>query len=211
MKLGKFYGCMIVGIMLIFVFTSCKSEVTAKSAFEEKDESYATTRVQAEELYFDGLDTHLTIEQIENDGNFDSKRLIGNGWFTSYEINSIEYFFNSDAEVWQYEDLRGKLKSITLKANNQLVKTPRDIEIGDSFEDVITKVPQEQDWRKGENKVFYGDDVAVFSLYHHSEQGTVSTDEVGNIEGITIIPKGALPSLTISFEENKVTSISLRY
>ena len=66
-----------------------------------------------------------------------------------YEYDNIICDFEQRVEQGEYF-----INSIMIKGN--VSQTPRNIQVGDNFKDVLNKFPQEKDYRTNENGIFYG-------------------------------------------------------
>jgi hypothetical protein len=104
-------------------------------------------------------------------------------------IYYIEYYYPND--IISYIDIR----------NTEAAAAPRGICIGESFESVLSKFPQEYDYTIDEFERIYGvrtDSGAGGTVYKYS----------GNVS-IIVTTKKVEPYMIISFEDDKVVHIAI--
>lgn len=109
---------------------------------------------------------------------------------TSYVYAGVEYVFEGDSDTVTY----------IMVTNYQWKYGPRNIRIGDSFEDVLARFPQEQDYKTHPESCFYGETT------YHNEGGAVYLDYDGNVDHIILVTKEVLPFMKIYFKDNKVSN-----
>ena len=116
----------------------------------------APVPLKESELVFEGItrEMRLTPEQVvERFGQplraeGDPEPFIGKG--LSYYYDGVTYYFRA----WSKSNDEYELASIHVESRqNQM---PRDIQVGDSFQSVLNKFPQERDYTQNAGGYFYG-------------------------------------------------------
>ena len=85
------------------------------------------------------------------------------------------------------------------------VQGPRDISVGDRFEDVLSKFPKEKNWKDSESGVFYGE----FEDNDDQPYLVGAVGESGDARVISIYPKEGIPCLFIYFKNDVVVSYTI--
>ncbi len=117
--------------------------------------------------------------------------LIRDDAFPRYKDSAFEYTFTMYApELWR----------LSIVEHTELV-TPRGINIGDTFEDVMMLFPNEYDWTKTINNVFYGESSYLANL------PSASIGFEGDRRKITITTKEYGASMIIYFIDDRVDEI----
>jgi hypothetical protein len=85
------------------------------------------------------------------------------------------------------------------------VAGPRKICVGDSFEEVLAKFPEEQDWRTSENGLFYGQMIKdQYTAHGHAY-------EFNDTKRITLAPSEGLPFIQIDFKNDILTEYRIYF
>lgn len=184
---------LIVISLIIFttlIFSSCKNN--------EKKQEQTTNTIEpriftVEEIYnFELLRSDWTKEQMEK-ANFKKKDNEPNGW-TTYCDDNIEYVY--------YDWFESKTPEVI--AVYGTYEGPRGIKIGDKFEDVLSKFPQEKDWKKSTFGEFYG---TIYETEQWEPVGGIRNEEEKHI---TLHSKQGGPFYTIYFKNDIVTHYEFR-
>lgn len=150
-------------------------------------------RFTADEASFDGITTRTTKTEL--------LAKLGEPWeiiekptdvsigTTTYLYAGVEYVFEEGSNTVSYIRV----------TNFQWKYGPRNLRIGESFEDVLKRFPQEQDYKTHPNSCFYGENTYM------EEGGAVSHNTDGSISHITVVPKDVLPFLKIYFQDGAVS------
>jgi hypothetical protein len=159
---------------------------------EESQTGEDLTKLTADELYnFELLRADWTEEQMLKLGlTKEVNDLTGE---RTYSNEYIKYSFGNiygNNETPDLVDVYGKTD----------VQGPRGITVGDTFDNVLKKFPQEKDWRKSVNGEFYGE---------VSKDSVVPTGLVSEIESvketkIVIWPQGQVPRLVVFLKNGVV-------
>lgn len=151
------------------------------------------TRFAADEASFNGITTRTTKKELT--------AKLGEPWeviekpadatmgTTTYHYAGVEYVFEEDSNIVSYIRVTGF----------QWKYGPRNLRIGESFEDVLKRFPQEQNYKTHPNGCFYGETT------YQKEGGAVYYNTDGSISNITVVPKGVLPFLKIYFQDGIVS------
>ena len=78
---------------------------------------------------------------------------------------------------------------------------PRGIKVGDSFQEVLSRFPNEKDWKTSEFGEFYG---KINETEEKEPFGSVTVIDNGEI-WLTLSPAGYGPFFRVFFEDDKVT------
>ncbi|WP_066495546.1 hypothetical protein [Abyssisolibacter fermentans] len=187
---------LIVISLIIFttlIFSSCKNNEKKK---EQTTNTFVEPRIfSVEEIYnFELLRSDWTKEQMDK-ANFKKKDNEPNGW-TTYCDDNIEYIY--------YDWFESKTPEVIAVYGEY--EGPRGIKIGDKFEDVLYKFPQEKDWKKSTFGEFYG------TIYETEQWEPVGNVGIRNEEEkhITLHSKQGGPFYTIYFKNDIVTHYEFR-
>jgi len=122
--------------------------------------------------------------------------------YLTYTMENYKYIFTTDKEHWE-DSMSYQLLYVEILADGKgKLSGPRGIHIGDDFESVIKKFPQEKRWEESTEGIFYGD--SRTKNESELEKGSVTTFEDGKVDFITLVPKGNPPFLKIHFKNNQV-------
>ena len=150
------------------------------------------TTLTADELYeFELLRADWTEEQLLELG-------------LNKEVNDLtgERIYSNEYIKYSYGNIYGNNKTPDLldvfgKCD---VQGPRGIAVGDTFDSVLNKFPQEKDWRTSENGEFYGEVSKELVV----PTGLVSKNENNKEIKIVIWPQEQVPRLIIFFNNGIV-------
>lgn len=155
------------------------------------------TRFAADEATFNGISTTTTKKQLIAKLGEPFEILVDDGKIylpaTTYIYAGVEYVFEGESETISH----------IVVTNFQQKHGPRNIRIGDDFEDVLARFPQEQDYKTHPESCFYGETT------YNNESGAVYTDFEGNIDHITLVTKDVIPFVKIHFQNNLVASYAI--
>jgi hypothetical protein len=151
----------------------------------------STTRFAAEEATFNGISVRTTQEElIAHLGEpleIIEKPLDSALNTSTYVYEGVEYIFEGESNTVSY----------IIVTDAQLEYGPRNIRIGESLEDVLSRFPQEQDYRTHPNNCFYGETTYL------EKGGAVYPDENGSV--IIVVPQEVLPFMKIHFQDGVVS------
>jgi len=171
-----------------FEFASFYEDELDKRVFD------SNTRFAAEEATFNGISVYTTKKQLLDKLGEPFEIIEDPGEFylptSTYVYGGVEYVFEGDGDTVAY----------IMVTHYQWKYGPRNIRIGEDFEDVLARFPQEQDYRTHPESCFYGETTYL------NEGGAVYSDYEGNIDQIIIVPKETLPFMKIYFKDNKVSA-----
>ncbi len=194
-------------VMLLFMFTACGNEnsqseseetevptvIVSQPAVENEIEepSYLTKEelLGFELLYGDKTEVEIisvgAVKVSEDEANAESV----------YKIGNVEYLYMYFSETPVFVTVKGLID----------VQGPRGIAVGDSFETVLAKFPQEKDWQRILNGEVYGDQAIDMEAQEPCAMVTSGelnpdTDQPG--KRLTVLVKYALPSVSFYFDEN---------
>lgn len=161
--------------------------------FDERDFD-PNTRFAAVEATFNGISISTTKKQLINKLGEPFEIIEDPGEFylptTTYVYGGVEYVFEGDQDTVAY----------IMITHYQWKYGPRNIRIGENFEDVLARFPQEQDYKTHPESCFYGETT------YHNEGGAVYLDYEGNVDQIIVVTKEVLPFMKIYFKDNRVSS-----
>lgn len=151
----------------------------------------ANARFAALEATFNGISVETTQEElvaklgepvqiVELPLDTDINRSI-------YVYEGVEFYFRGDSST---------VGDILVNGRN-LPAGPRNIRVGDSFEEVLSRFPQEQDYKTHPNGCFYGEDT-------YMQEGGAVYGIGGDELQITVVPKEVLPFMKIYFQDGIV-------
>ncbi len=170
-----------------FEFASFREDELDKRVFDPN------TRFAAEEATFNGISVYTTKKQLLDKLGEPFEIVEDSGEFylptTTYVYGGVEYLFEGDEDT---------VASI-LVTHYQWKYGPRNIRLGEDFEDVLARFPQEQDYKTHPENCFYGETTYL------NEGGAVYLDYEGNIDQMIIVPKDVLPFMKVYFKDNKVS------
>ena len=193
--------------MLLLMFTACGNEnsqseseetevptvIVSQPAVENEIEepSYLTKEelLGFELLYGDKTEVEIisvgAVKVSEDEANAESV----------YKIGNVEYLYMYFSETPVFVTVKGLID----------VQGPRGIAVGDSFETVLAKFPQEKDWQRILNGEVYGDQAIDMEAQEPCAMVTSGelnpdTDQPG--KRLTVLVKYALPSVSFYFDEN---------
>jgi len=112
-----------------------------------------------------------------------------------YKIGNVEYLYMYFSETPVFVTVKGLID----------VQGPRGIAVGDSFETVLAKFPQEKDWQRILNGEVYGDQAIDMEAQEPCAMvtgGELNPDTNQPGKRLTVLVKYALPSVSFYFDEN---------
>ena len=196
-----------VSAMLLSVFTSCGNDnrqneseetevptvIVSQPAVENEIEE-PSYLIKEELLDFELLYGDKTEDEIINVGAVKVSEDEANGE-SVYKIGNVEYLYMYFSETPVFVTVKGLID----------VQGPRGIAVGDSFETVLAKFPQEKDWQRILNGEVYGDQAIDMEAQEPCAMVTSGelnpdTDQPG--KRLTVLVKYALPSVSFYFDEN---------
>ena len=193
--------------MILSVFTSCGNDnsqnesegtevptvIVSQPAVENEiqEPAYLT---KEELLDFELLYGDKTEDEIISVGAVKVSEDEANGE-SVYKIGNVEYLYMYFSETPVFVTVKGLID----------VPGPRGITVGDSFETVLAKFPQEKDWQRILNGEVYGDQAIDMEAQEPCAMVTSGelnpdTDQPG--KRLTVLVKYALPSVSFYFDEN---------
>ncbi|WP_206459261.1 hypothetical protein [Anaerovorax sp. IOR16] len=175
--------------------------------FEHGKEKIYQSQFSIDELTMDWIDPQITIDELEKNQEYIDKVVSEDTMYITYEMDHFLYTFTTDKDNWG--NLSHKLILVEIFKNKDQFSGPRDIKIGDDFNSVIEKFPQDYNWEDNAEGLFYGESGVIYDSKF--EKGSVTKLENGMIEFITLVPKGYPPFMKIYFENNKVTHMIIYY
>jgi hypothetical protein len=181
---------------------SCTSTSTSEVAIDKPQ------RLSIEELDLDWLDADITVDELEKNQTYIKKEISENGMYVTYEMENFSYVFTTDEEHWG-ESASSLLHVIIFGNNDGAMPGPRGIRVGDDFDSVMEKFPQDQPWKDNQEGVFYG--MVSISDDPEFEKGSVTETKDGLPDFITLVPKGYPPYIKIHFENNHVIRMIIYY
>jgi|GEM_PF-1968853 len=123
--------------------------------------------------------------------------------YMAYQYDGVKYIFRTGIfhDVWEEQN-------ITYKAvfTKNLVEFPRGIKIGDRFEDVLKKFPQEMDYKDDKNEnLFYGDYWTKYESVGWGSVGIENNDfSIDNGVWISAICDEYWPMLQVHFTDDLI-------
>ena len=193
--------------MLLLMFTACGNDnsqneseetevptvIVSQPAVENEIEepSYLTKEelLGFELLYGDKTEVEIisvgAVKVSEDEANAESV----------YKIGNVEYLYMYFSETPVFVTVKGLID----------VQGPRGIAVGDSFETVLAKFPQEKDWQRILNGEVYGDqaiDMEAQEPCAMVTSGELNPDTNQPGKRLTVLVKYALPSVSFYFDEN---------
>ncbi|MEF2246481.1 hypothetical protein [Paenibacillus sp. IITD108] len=135
----------------------------------------------------------LGLEKIINEGTAET---IYSNEDASYSFFDFYSSLTTPAFVSVYGDIAG----------------PRNIRVGDSFEDVLNRFPVEQDWKISDSGLFYGQFDYAAELKFSKLTGRVADSDYADVENgkkIVLCTEEVLPALTIHFANDVVTHFTI--
>ena len=186
---------MISTLILVIALTMCSctkeeqkqpnDNVTKQKVEETTNTTTKLTKLSVKEIEaFPLLRGNWTGKQMQDAG---LKKTITNGGQIVYYDGNIRYFL-SDLETPECVEIFGKCN----------VQTPRGLYVGESFEDVLGSFPQDKDWQKDPNGIFYG---KHYETDEHEPTGHVSSYNE-NQKMITLTTENIFPFVQIYFDKN---------
>lgn len=193
--------------MLLSVFTSCGNDnsqnesegtevptvIVSQPAVENEiqEPAYLTKEelLDFELLYGDKTEDEIisvgAVKVSEDEANAESV----------YKIGNVEYLYMYFSETPVFVTVKGLID----------VPGPRGITVGDSFEMVLAKFPQEKNWQLIFNGEIYGDqaiDMEAQEPCAMVTSGELNPDTNQPGKRLTVLVKYALPSVSFYFDEN---------
>ena len=152
------------------------------------------TYLRAEELTVNGISWDTTKEQlVERLGR--PKQIVRpeeEAHVAIYDYGSIQFDFESSDTV------------TSIGVSGKAEQTPRDIQVGDTFGDVLRKFPREKDYKTSEDHAFYGQASMIGEYY-----GYVNAEgDVGKPTVVVVTSAGG-PFLKVHFKEGRVAQFAL--
>ncbi|WDV48141.1 hypothetical protein PV797_10685 [Clostridiaceae bacterium M8S5] len=192
MKKWKKTSIIMIVIITHLIVCSCNGNVNKDKVTSENKKAKIFI---AKEIYeFKLLRSDWTKEQMEKE-DFKKKDDEPEGW-TTYCDDGVEYLY--------YDWFESKTPEvITVYGKHE---GPRGIKIGDKFEEVLSKFPQEKDWKKSDYGEFYG------TIYDTDQWEPTGNVGIRNEEEkhITLHSKQGGPFFTIYFRNNIVSQYEFR-
>ncbi len=188
---------LLIALMLI---TACESEIISQEVENPQP-------LSLEELSLDYLDPNITASQLDREGKYLKKEVSEDEMYIFYTMENYQYGFTTDEKHWE-KSLAHQLVYIEIFGDNDgALIGPRGIQIGDDFESVMKKFPQEKNWKKGYE--FYGE----YNYDNPSEMeiGSLNTNSDGSADFITLVPKGHPPFIKIHFKDSVVEKMIIYY
>jgi len=192
---NKILLVLIASVLFLYACSSTDNSDTGKTNEQQNPGSQEQTNksaaaLTANELFeFELLRADWTDEQMINLG-------------LKKEVNELagERTYSNESVMYSYGNIYGNNKTPDWMDVYGVidVKGPRDIAVGDSFEDVLKKFPQQKDWKTSPNGEFYGE----VSKENYIPTGIVI--ENGDAKKIIVWPQDGVPSLHIFFKDDKV-------
>ena len=194
----KAFSVLLVVIMLI---TACES----KKINQEVENPHP---LSLEELSLDFLNPNITVFQLEKERKYLKKEVSEDEMFVYYTMENYQYCFTTDERYWD-KSLAHLLAYIEIFGDNDgKLIGPRGIQIGDDFERVMKKFPQEDNWQD-RGIEFYGK--YDYENLSELEVGSLNKRSDGSIDFITLVPKGHPPYIKIHFKDNVVEKMIIYY
>lgn len=121
------------------------------------------------------------------------------------EVNDIggETYFSNDVVKYIYFDARSVEETPAVVDVFGDYPGPRDIRVGDTFEEVMLLFPQNKDWKSNANGVFYGEYDPDAEQAAWGSTGYVTTQDDGTKE-ISILTD-VYPFVRLFFKDNVLT------
>lgn len=155
----------------------------------------------ANEITVNGISEKTTREQlIKKLGQPQRIEYEEEGTDEIYNYGNVKYSFYSYGEYQQYvqyAEIIGRMN-----------QTPRNIQVGDKFQDVLNKFPQEKDYQKNEYGIFYGD---APSSPEGSSFGLVDDTFDYGKPTISLVSEKSRPMLKVHFENGTVKWMQIFY
>lgn len=153
------------------------------------------TRLTADELNLVWQKMTMTQVDIENNHAYTEKNESEDG--IDYISDSFEFYF-------PFDSIDKNPAFITvLKDGNGQFTGPRDISVGDTFDETLAKFPQDNDWETNSAGCFYGD-TSYDDSRNEFEGGAVFKDLNGNIDQMVLTTRLLTPFLKIYFKDNVI-------
>lgn len=188
-------------LIVIILITACERDLIVKEVDNPQP-------LSLEELSFDFLDPQITASQLEEEGKYMKKEISEDEMYAYYTMENYTYAFTTDERHWQ-KSLAHRLAYIEIFDDNDgKLSGPREIKIGDDFESVVNKIPQEKKRQNGEPE-FYGE--YNYDNPDELELGSLNRNSDGTVSFITLVPKGHPPFIKIHFMDNVVERMILYY
>jgi len=190
-------------IAILLLFTGCQQGLT------EKPENKPPKPFSIKELSLDWIDPQASIEDLEREQKYREKEISDDETYLTYRMEHCQYVFAADEEYWEKNIAHTLLYVEIFSDDGGNLPGPRKIQIGDDFDSVLKKFPQERNWQEDAGGIFYG--AYTSENLSEMELGSVSLSSDGTIGFITLVPKGHPPFIKIHFNENAVSTIIIYY
>lgn len=187
-------------LIVLISFTACESDII-------NNEVEYPQPLSLEELSLDFLDSDITVSQLERERKYIKREVSEDEMYVYYTMENYKYAFTTDERHWE-SSLAHQLVYVEIFGDKDgELMGPREIQIGDDFEGIMKKFPQEKNWREAYE--FYGEH--DYDNPSESEVGSVNENSNGSVDFITLVPKGHPPFIKIHFKDNVVDRMIIYY